>query len=381
MQRAPGRPPLPSLSAPSQGLLQGQAERARQPLEVALQGIPIPAPVLRCQAARGLNRPGQTPVRVLPLRQIASSSRLGDGSKALAIVDRRTLDMAALSRHTGIVMRSLMVALKEGQEIERLTAVAARLAEPATEIHVVHVVEIGLPHNRADAHGLVESAAEVVRARGLIANGLVEVMTAGTVAKRLAKVARTSDAEVIVMGSRGLGRLGGLFGRSVSHALLADLGLPVLIVPANAVVPSDGFRRVLAAVRSEDELQAAAAAIRLLQPPVEVMAVHVPRLVAAHSGSAQSSAFIEVPEVSGVVLTETRRRLRRAGIWAATRTLARSEGVAASITEKARSWSADVIVLGSRRLHNWEALIAGSTSHDVLRLSDRPVLISGRSFH
>jgi nucleotide-binding universal stress UspA family protein len=224
-------------------------------------------------------------------------------------------------------------------------------------------------------------AVELLRARGIIAKGLVEVMAAGTVAGRLTRVARASDAEVVVMGSRGLGRLGGLFGRSVSHALLADLGLPVLIVPANAEVLSDGFRRVLAAVRSEDELEAAAAAIRLLRPPVEVMAVHVPRLVAAHSRSAQSSAFIEVPEVSGVVLAETRRRLHMAGISAASRSLARSEGVAASITGKARSWNVDIIVLGSRRLHDWEALIAGSTSHDVLHLSDRPVLISGRSLH
>ena len=274
-----------------------------------------------------------------------------------------------------------MVALKERQEAERLTAVTAYMAEPVTEIHVVHVIEIGLPHTRADADGMVENAVELLRARGLTANGLVEVMAAGTVAGRLARVACASDAEVVVMGSRGLGRLGGRFGRSVSHALLADLGLPVLIVPANAVVPSDGFSRVLAAVRSEDELQAAAAAIHLLRPPVEVMAVHVPRLVAAHSRSAQSSAFIEMPEVSGVVLTETRRRLHVAGIWAATRTLGRSGGVAASITGKARSWNASVIVLGSRRLHDWEALIAGSTSHDVLHLSDRPVLISGRPLH
>lgn len=274
-----------------------------------------------------------------------------------------------------------MVALKERQEAERLTAVAAYMVEQVTEIHVVHVIEIGLPHTRADAEGMVENAVELLQVRGLIGKGLVEVMAAGTVAGRLAQAARASDAEAVVMGSRGLGRLGGLFGRSVSHALLADLGLPVLVVPANAIVPSDGFRRVLVAVRSEGELQAAAAAINLLRPPIEVMAVHVPRLVAAHSPSAQSSAFIEVPEVSGVVLTETRRRLHGAGIRAATRTLGRSDGVAASITGKARSWNADVIVLGSRRLHDWEALIAGSTSHDVLHLSDRPVLISGTSLH
>jgi hypothetical protein len=153
----------------------------------------------------------------------------------------------------------------------------------------VHVIEIDLPDARADAEGMVENAVELLQARGLIGKGLVELMAAGTVAGRLAQVARASDAEEVVMGSRGLGRLEGLFGRSV-HALLADLGLPALIVPANAVVPSDGFSRVLAAVRGEDELQAAAAAIHLLRPPVEVMAVHVPRLVAAHSRSGARAA-------------------------------------------------------------------------------------------
>jgi len=134
-------------------------------------------------------------------------------------------------------------------------------------------------------------------------------------------------------------RLGGLFGRSVSHALLADLCLPLLIVPANAVLPSDGFRPVLAAVRSEDELQAAVAAIHLLPPPVDVMAVHVPRLVAAYSRSPLNSAFIDVPVVSGVVLTETRRRLHGAGIWAATRILARSDKVAMAVGGTGSAWA------------------------------------------
>jgi nucleotide-binding universal stress UspA family protein len=73
----------------------------------------------------------------------------------------------------------------------------------------VHVIEIGLPDARADTEGMVENAVELLQARGLIGKGLVEVMSAATVAGRLAQVARASDAEVVVMGSRGLGRLGG----------------------------------------------------------------------------------------------------------------------------------------------------------------------------
>ena len=271
-----------------------------------------------------------------------------------------------------------MVALKEQHEAVRLTAVAVRVAERATEVQVVHVVEIDSAHSRAEGDAMVEYAVDLLQAQCLLAEGRV-VMATGTVVGRLAELARASRAELVVMGSRGLGHLGGLLGRSVSHGLLAGLELPVLIVPDKAGLPAHGFRRVLAALRSEDDVQPAASALQLLQPQ-EVLAVHVPRLVAAHAGSTRSSGFVEMPETSTMILAEARRALKRAGIRVTTRTLPRSD-VAAAITEAARTWHADAIVLGSRRLRDWEALIGGSTSHDVLRLSGRPVFISGRSLH
>lgn len=273
------------------------------------------------------------------------------------------------------------MALKEREESARLTAAMAMLVEPGAEVHVVHVLGTSPAQAVADANALVEDAVQLLRANGLTAQGHVESVVAGGVAQKLVEVAIASNVEAIVVGSRGLGEVAGLISASVSHALLTSLDLPVLVVPANAHLPEGAFRRVLAAVADRDEGDAAAAAVRMLPGPVEVMAVHVPRLLALHVGPGWGGAFLELGETSPVVLTDTRRRMTQAGLPARIRSLSRRSSVSRAIIEAAREWHADLIVVGSRRLKDWKALLAGSTSHGVLHLSDRAVLISGRRRH
>ena len=55
----------------------------------------------------------------------------------------------------------------------------------------------------------------------------------GPPAEALAKVAQVRDAEEIVVGARGLGRVRALLG-SVSHELLHIADRPVLVIPAAA---------------------------------------------------------------------------------------------------------------------------------------------------
>lgn len=177
------------------------------------------------------------------------------------------------------------------------------------------------------------------------------------------------------MGCRGLGQVQGLVGRSVSHALLASLDLPVLVLPDRARPPIHGFRRVLAAARTEGDARSAAAAVQRLRGPVEVLAVHVPRRAALHVGEGAANTFAEICETSTAVLAAAQGRFKEAGIRIAERTVDRDGGVAVAICDTARSWDADLIVLGPRE---WKALVAGSTSHGVLHRSDRPVLVAGR---
>lgn len=63
----------------------------------------------------------------------------------------------------------------------------------------------------------------------------------GPPAQAIADVARVRDADEIVVGARGLGRVRALLG-SVSHELLHIADRPVLVIPAAAVESAQGTR-------------------------------------------------------------------------------------------------------------------------------------------
>jgi len=219
-------------------------------------------------------------------------------------------------------MKQVVLALKGASETARLVAAMAAVAtEPESRVevvHIVHVVELRSGQGLGDAEELVAEAVRSLEARGLRAHGHTCLSETEGVAGCLAEHARDWHAELIVMGSRGLGHVGGLFGRSVSHALLSKLNLPVLVVPTGAEVPARGFRRVLVAVRDVTEAEAAARAVRLLTPGVEVLAVHVPRALALHAGTESDEPFLEVYETSDVVLRAVHQRMLHHGIRAFT---------------------------------------------------------------
>ena len=60
----------------------------------------------------------------------------------------------------------------------------------------------------------------------------------GPAARAIVAAADARDADEIVIGSRGFGRLRGVLG-SVSHAVLHEATRPVVVIPADAV-PAPG---------------------------------------------------------------------------------------------------------------------------------------------
>ncbi|MBO0684855.1 MAG: universal stress protein [Candidatus Dormibacteraeota bacterium] len=277
-------------------------------------------------------------------------------------------------------MRSTVLALRELAEAERLASVAAATMEPGAAVQVVHVIEPGPAKAPLEGRAAVETGVGRLRDMGFAAEAHVVSPGEGDVADCIAEEARHHQAELVVIGARGLGAVGGFFGRSVSHGLLAKLDLPILISSARTQAPPHSFRRALLALVGEHEVEPAAAAIGHLPEGLEVLAVHAPRAFALHTGDEPGRSFFEAPETSDVVLRAARLSLSRQGVRVGTRDLPR-QGVASAIARIAREWDADLIVLGSRRLRQWEALLVGSTSHDAIRLSDRPVLVAGKQSH
>jgi nucleotide-binding universal stress UspA family protein len=110
-----------------------------------------------------------------------------------------------------------------------------------SDVFVLHVRE----HDRgratvystetpAEATRLVADAVKAVRDAGIGAKGQLIDVAVGHVAKAIVEAAAADDIDLIVMGSRGLGDIGGLFLGSVTHRVMQQTDVPVLVVRGDA---------------------------------------------------------------------------------------------------------------------------------------------------
>jgi len=106
-----------------------------------------------------------------------------------------------------------------------------------SQVFVLHVRE----HDRGragafpmetpqDALELVSDTVKTLRAAGVTATGEVHGEVAGYAAKDIVDTAKKQAADLIVMGSRGLSDIAGLFVGSVTHKVLQLAHIPVLVV-------------------------------------------------------------------------------------------------------------------------------------------------------
>jgi nucleotide-binding universal stress UspA family protein len=105
----------------------------------------------------------------------------------------------------------------------------------------------GLPTGIADDTGQIDEATrqnaerharegvEVARQAGFDAEGRTAVMET-TAAEAILDAAAELDAEAILMGSRGLGRLKSALVGSVSHTVIHHADRPVIVVPSPDVI-------------------------------------------------------------------------------------------------------------------------------------------------
>jgi nucleotide-binding universal stress UspA family protein len=98
-----------------------------------------------------------------------------------------------------------------------------------------------------DALELVAATVKTFRAAGITAAGDVHGIRAGHVAKDVVDTARTQGCELIIMGSRGLSDMAGLFVGSVTHKVLQLAHIPVLVVRPPEKAPVDTWEPVAAA--------------------------------------------------------------------------------------------------------------------------------------
>ena len=137
-------------------------------------------------------------------------------------------------------MERILLAVDGSAPSERAVRTTMELAPcVGAEVIVLHVretetvpwslqtVELATPDEASD---LVDDAVRTMKDAGIAARGEVAGAVHGSAAREILRLARESDAGMIVMGSRGLSDLAGLVMGSVAHKVLHLADRPVLVV-------------------------------------------------------------------------------------------------------------------------------------------------------
>ena len=250
-------------------------------------------------------------------------------------------------------------------------------------VRVAHVWNLEVHHRhgvwdvevRSEAERLVAETVDRLSAAGVTADKEIFRADNSHVAAAIAEVARQFQADLVVVGSRGLSDWESMFRHSVSHQVLASVDCPVLIIRGRSAGDMRSTRRILVAVAGGDDIapavRATAAVARARS--CSVLAVHVVQAIVSPPGI----GYFESESESQNTIDRAVQELRDAGI-AAEGMLAPAGPVPASLARVAEDWNADLIVMGSSRMGNAAGLLLGSVSHDLLHSTQLPILIAER---
>jgi nucleotide-binding universal stress UspA family protein len=277
----------------------------------------------------------------------------------------------------------ILLATDGSEQADAAVAVTASFARASgAAVRVVHIWNLEVHHRhgvwdvetRSEALKLIAEAVNRLRAFGIEANGEVGWADNSHVASAVAEVARRFDADLVVVGSRGLSDWQSLVRHGVSHGVLCAVDCPVLIVRSKSAPDVSAPTRILLAIAGGDDLapgvRAAVAAASGAESKVRV--VHIAQAIFG----VQGFSYVEPDEEIKATIASATGMLKDFGV--ATDSLVAEGPVARVVADAAAAWQADVIVIGSSRMTDIAGMLLGSVTHDLLRATDRPVLVAER---
>jgi nucleotide-binding universal stress UspA family protein len=269
--------------------------------------------------------------------------------------------------------------------VAALAAVDATIAiakSPTAKVRVTHVWNLEVRHRhgywdvemRSEAEKLVDVTVERLLKAGVIAEREIDRADSKHVAAAIALSARDFKADLVVLGSRGLSDWQSMTRHSVSHDLLCAVDCPLLIVRGLAAGSGANVSKIVLAIAGGDDLAPAArAAIAVAGPDASVMVVHVAQAIIG----AQGFAYVESEEEIRETMSLASELILAANV-SVQGVVAHQGPVAKAVAEIAADWNADLIVIGSSRMGDIGSIFLGSVSHNLLHMTDRPVLVAER---
>jgi nucleotide-binding universal stress UspA family protein len=234
---------------------------------------------------------------------------------------------------------------------------------------------------RIDREALLEGAVARLRRRGI---GVSARLVTGRAASVIVDVAEEIGADLVILGARGHGAIEQAFLGSVSAEVVDQTHCAVLV----ARRASAG--RILIGADGSDVSMSAIAFVggsRLFEASTVRVIYAVDLNPSWWMGfTPGDAAFAVDPYVS--VLDEG--RVRGEAVTSAAASLLRSDGLdactvvhegqaAATIVQEARTWNADLVVVGTRGHGLMKRLLLGSTARSVLHHAAASVLIARRA--
>jgi nucleotide-binding universal stress UspA family protein len=266
---------------------------------------------------------------------------------------------------------------------ESRAAVDATIAiskSPIAKVRVAQVWNLEMRHRHAqrdiEVHGeagrLVDATVDRLFRAGVIAERDIFRADGSHVAAAVACAARAFDADLVVVGSRGLSDWQALTVQGDTGQTPCGLDCPVLIVRASADGRSMGKWKVLLAVAAGADLEPGVrAAVSLGRADTSVVVVHVAQTMF----ELQRFAHLESGDEVHDTMAQACKLLADARVQAEG-VVAHAGPITKAVAEIARDANADLIVVSSSRMGDIGSLFLGSVSFDLLQNSDRQAFVS-----
>ena len=288
-------------------------------------------------------------------------------------------------RRGGATPFRILLASDGSEDAQRAVQWLAMLPVPAgTRLRVVSVVTLppsplDIPPVREYYRGLRDAARTLVEdaARALADRGPVETRVCeGEPRARILAEARDWDADLLVVGAKGLGAVKRFLLGSVSTGVVHGAHCAVAVVrgearpPARVLLACDGSTDAMAAVRYVGMLPLVSnTAVRLLAVVPPMPSIPIASEIAGTPWPPAPEVIAEATAQMEQSLVEAEATLGRP----ASERAVRVGDPASAILDAART--ADLIVLGARGLGALGRMMIGSVSERVLQHAECPVLI------